>query len=117
MIIGGIEFPIALTAQHTVTNSPRSADFTAATCLTPFFAITWLGSIVVVIPVSSTFQISAALNLYFSRTKANFSKKLETFNLLKAAARAKLVASGFRMERVLLFFIKVANQSFPAFPY
>jgi len=54
MNIGGTVFPIALTANATVTSVPLSPDVIAPTCFLPFTAIILDGRCTVVTPVSST---------------------------------------------------------------
>ena len=61
-------FPVALTAQQSVTNWHLSAETTTSTCLTPVAAIIFLGFCTVVQPVSSTFQILSSVNQSLSKT-------------------------------------------------
>ena len=92
--------PIAEIAPHMVTSVPRSADVIAPTCLRPFSAMTLLVFRAVVMPVSSTFQMRLGLNLCLSIKESNFEKNASTLFLLNPVARARLVASGVRIDRV-----------------
>jgi len=78
---GGIACPTALTTHHTVTSWPRSQLVSAPT-------ITFGGFCTVVHPVSSTFQMSFASNLYRSRTEFRLLQNNMTFFSLKLEARA-----------------------------
>ena len=72
-------FPVALTAQQSVTSWPLSAETTASTCLTPVAAIIFLGFCTVVQPVSSTFQILFGINQgWDSNFLRTGSKELQT---------------------------------------
>ena len=94
-----------------------SAEVIAPTCFTPFVATMFLGFCTVVIPDSSTFQISFASNVWRSITSPRFEKNNLVFSLLNAEARAKLVASGWRIEREVCRFMKPENQSSPAISF
>lgn len=106
--------PQAFMAHTTVVVLPFSALTTLPTCLVPFFAIIRPGSCTVVIPVSSTLYICAAVyccNLSSYRSK---SKNLPTWTLLKPDKRERLVASGFRILSSGYRFIKLRAHSTPA---
>ncbi len=62
--MGGIAFPVAFTAQATVTSSPLSADVTEPTCFFPFSVTICLGVCTVVTPVSSMLYIMCGGKLY-----------------------------------------------------
>lgn len=112
--IGGIDDPEADTATSRVTLVPRSAEVIEPTVLFPLVAIIFEGFVTVGTEVSSRFHIDDAL--YFSRPKthSSLSKNLFTLFSLNAVARAKLVASGVRIESWVFLFKKDVSQSFPA---
>ncbi|KAJ8385761.1 hypothetical protein AAFF_G00182790, partial [Aldrovandia affinis] len=115
MKYGGILFPVADTAQASVTSVPLSAEVSDPTCLNPRLATTLSGLWTVVTPVSSTFHMSPGPNRCLSSTFAKLSKKALTFSRLKLLALARLVASGFLIDSIGCLFKKAVNHSELAF--
>ena len=73
---GGIWFPRALIAEHTVTRMPLSWETPEPTCLSPFFANCFWGLWVVVSPVSSTFHYWLWAESFFNNFSHPFKRLL-----------------------------------------
>lgn len=96
---GGIYEPAALKHTSMVTVLPLSADDSTPTCFLPLSESIFdlcLGTTVT--PVSSQLKILSAVNLWVSTMRVSKVKKFVTLGLLKAAALAALVDSGFLRE-------------------
>ena len=109
MNIGGIPFPVALTAQQSMTSCPLSPEI-----IEPVATTTFLGFCTVVQPVLSKFQILSGVNSLLSKTKAYLSKKVLTLCLLKLVARLSDVFSGVLRDKLGYRFIKPESQLLPA---
>lgn len=114
---GGALKPAALTAKHIETSWPRSLDVICPTCFRPRRLMTRSGLCTVVRPVSSTFHMFCGLNVMFALTLSNRSKNEATLCRLKADARAKLVASGLRIDSFGWRRKNPSNQSGPAISF
>ncbi len=114
---GDILFPVAETAQASVTRVPLSAEVSDPTCLNPRLANTLSGLCTVVTPVSSTFQMSPGPNSYLRNTFSKLSKKALAFSLLKLLALARLAASGFLSDSIVCGFKKPVNHSLLPFSF
>lgn len=109
MKYGGKKRLVAEIAIAKVTRVPRSAKTMRPICLEPHLPMIFSSVWTVVTPVSFMFQIEWAARENLSKMFFIMVKKRWTIGLLKLVARAKLVTSSFRSDKLTCHLKKYAN--------